>query len=155
MARENYIGRAGQLAVMSEFLLRGYNVAIPEVDVGDDVLVVNDRAERLWRVQVKTAIGVERGYGFSAPFQVPLLQLMATERTPLYYVFVLRRSDRWEFMPIAKSVVRTEHLIHDVGARMGESKILYLAFRDEEVLCSGRDWQRFRNNWSAWPIILL
>lgn len=65
MAHENYVGRAGQLAVMSEFLLRGYNVAIPEVDEGDDVLVVNDRADRLWRVQVKTAIGVARGFGLA------------------------------------------------------------------------------------------
>jgi hypothetical protein len=39
MARENYVGRAGQLAVMAEFLLRGYNVAIPEVDEGDDIFV--------------------------------------------------------------------------------------------------------------------
>ena len=46
MARENYVGRAGQLAVMSEFLLRGYNVAIPEVDEGDDVLVVRGRGVR-------------------------------------------------------------------------------------------------------------
>jgi len=29
-----YIGRAGQMAVMAEFLIRGYNVAIPEVDGG-------------------------------------------------------------------------------------------------------------------------
>lgn len=34
-----YVGRAGQMAVMSEFLVRGYNVAIPEVDVGDDIFV--------------------------------------------------------------------------------------------------------------------
>jgi len=27
------------MAVMAEFLMRGYNVAIPEVDVGDDILV--------------------------------------------------------------------------------------------------------------------
>lgn len=41
--RDLYVGRAGQLAVMAELLLRGYNVAIPEVDVGDDVFVVRDR----------------------------------------------------------------------------------------------------------------
>ncbi len=28
----NYIGKAGQLFAMSEFLMRGWNVAIPEVD---------------------------------------------------------------------------------------------------------------------------
>lgn len=37
-----FTGKAGQMAVMAEFLLRGYNVAVPEVDIGDDVLVVKD-----------------------------------------------------------------------------------------------------------------
>ena len=30
------------MAVMSEFLDRGYNVAVPEVDIGDDIFVVHD-----------------------------------------------------------------------------------------------------------------
>lgn len=34
-----YLGRAGQLAVMSEFLTRGWNVAIPEVDIDDDIFI--------------------------------------------------------------------------------------------------------------------
>ena len=37
MVGPNFVGKAGQLAVMAEFLLRGYNVAMPEVDVGDDI----------------------------------------------------------------------------------------------------------------------
>src|SRR5581483_6996935 len=97
MARESYVGRAGQLAVMSEFLLRGYNVAIPEVDEGDDVLVVRGRGVKLWRVQVKTAIGVPRNYGFSGQFQVPLPHLLAVHPSPLFYVFALRGGGRWEF----------------------------------------------------------
>ena len=39
MARSAYVGKAGQLAVMAEYLMRGYNVAMPEVDEGDDVFV--------------------------------------------------------------------------------------------------------------------
>lgn len=42
---------------MSEFLWRGYNVAIPEVDRGDDIFVVHDDDGTLHRVQVKTATG--------------------------------------------------------------------------------------------------
>jgi hypothetical protein len=37
MPGSGYVGKAGQLAVMGEFLLRGYNVAMPEVDVGDEI----------------------------------------------------------------------------------------------------------------------
>jgi hypothetical protein len=36
------MGKAGQLAVMAEFALRGYNVAMPEIDIGDDIFAVND-----------------------------------------------------------------------------------------------------------------
>ena len=44
MSRKSlYIGRAGQMAVMAEFLLRGYNVVIPEVDVGDDRAVCSSQ----------------------------------------------------------------------------------------------------------------
>ena len=47
-----YVGRAGQMAVMAEFLVRGYNVAVPEVDVGDDIFVVKDNDGEYSRVQV-------------------------------------------------------------------------------------------------------
>jgi hypothetical protein len=57
MARNSYVGKAGQLAVMAEFLLRGYNFAMPEVDDGDDVFDIKNESGELWRVQIKTAIG--------------------------------------------------------------------------------------------------
>ena len=51
--KRSHLGMAGHYAAMSEFLLRGYNVAVPAVDTGDDVFVVDDRQGALWRVQVK------------------------------------------------------------------------------------------------------
>lgn len=39
-----YLGKAGQLAAMASFLVRGWNVATPEVDVGDDLFVVEDNS---------------------------------------------------------------------------------------------------------------
>jgi len=50
-----YLGKTGHLSVMSEFLTRGWNVAIPEVDIGDDIFVVQDDNGTLRRVQVKTS----------------------------------------------------------------------------------------------------
>ena len=35
MPETQYTGKAGQLAVMGEFTLRGYNVAMPEIDKGE------------------------------------------------------------------------------------------------------------------------
>ena len=55
-----YVGKAGQLYVMSEFLMRGWNVAMPEVDTGDDIFVVEDENDTFYRVQVKTAQSIQR-----------------------------------------------------------------------------------------------
>ena len=47
-----YLGKGGELYVMSEFLARGWNVAMPQVDVGDDIFVVEDNQGIFQRVQV-------------------------------------------------------------------------------------------------------
>lgn len=60
MPGTHYTGKAGHLAVMGEFAFRGYNVAMPEIDKGDDVFVVQDRTGVMWRLQVKTAVGVDQ-----------------------------------------------------------------------------------------------
>ena len=81
-----YLGKAGQLATMSYFLLRGWNVATPEVDVGDDLFVVEDKKGIFYRVQVKTAQPVSRKIGFGAKFSVPLKQLQKEIDPEVYYV---------------------------------------------------------------------
>ena len=53
--KTSHLGRAGEFAAMSEILARGWNVAIPEVDMGSDVFVAQDDGTRLTRVQVKTS----------------------------------------------------------------------------------------------------
>ncbi len=98
MAGTSYAGKAGQLAAMAEFLLRGYNVAMPEVDVGDDIFVVHDHEGTLWRIQVKTAVGKLRDYGFSGKFAVGLEQLKTVKQPDLIYVFALRAADQWDFV---------------------------------------------------------
>src|SRR4051812_37844432 len=115
MAGPNFVGKAGHLAVMAEFLLRGYNVAMPEVDVGEDIFVVNDGVERFWRIQVKTAIGVRRGYGCSGQYQVPLAQLRHFGFSPLFYIFVLRWEGRWEFVALSQQALYHEQRHYRVG----------------------------------------
>ncbi|WP_353259823.1 group I intron-associated PD-(D/E)XK endonuclease, partial [Prochlorothrix hollandica] len=70
-----YLGQAGQAAVMAEFLVRGWNVAVPQVDVGDDLFIIRDNNGQFLRVQVKTASGQERSYGYSGQFRLPLPKL--------------------------------------------------------------------------------
>lgn len=92
--RAQYAGRAGHLAAMAELLLRGWNVAIPEVDVGDDIFVVRDATRTLKCVQVKTSLGPASGL----QFKVSLRQIQSVGLDPLAFVFVTRVASRWCFL---------------------------------------------------------
>ena len=94
-AFNHYIGKAGHLAVMVEFLMRGWNLAIPEVDTGDDIFVVQDENGTLRRVQVKTSMAKERLKGFSGQFQIPVKQLRNIRDVLVHYVLIVRNKDKW------------------------------------------------------------
>jgi hypothetical protein len=153
MAQSGYVGKAGHLAAMAEFLLRGYNVAMPEVDVGDDIFVVHDRQGRLWRIQVKTAIGKRRRYGYSGKFAVPLGQLRTLKKPDLFYVLAMPVGDRWEFVIILRETLRDLHEKAGIGHVVTDDLILNCRLTAARALCSGADLQAFRNNWDEWPVI--
>jgi hypothetical protein len=70
-----YQGASGQMAVMSEFLYRLINVAVPEVDVGDDIFVVREKDEAVTRVQVKYGRAVvQQNDSYVAQFSLPWKQ---------------------------------------------------------------------------------
>jgi hypothetical protein len=92
--KKSHLGKAGHFASMAEFLLRGYNVAIPEVDVGDDVFVVDDREGRLFRVQVKTAVLDD--WSGVVQFSLSRHQLEVVRAAELTYVFAVRQGSRLE-----------------------------------------------------------
>jgi len=154
--RNLYTGRAGQLAVMSEFLVRGYNAAIPEVDVGDDIFVVRDADGNLWRIQVKTANCNASGRDYSARFTVSLEQLEAPRTPDLTYVFATRRRERWD-----NFVLITRQRLHDVyvkhrgrGSRKKSKNVtLTFAYRAARATCLSQDFTQYLNNWTDWPPI--
>ena len=83
------------------------NVAIPEVDVGDDVFVVKGSDDTVTRVQVKAATAKAQAGGYFALFNVPLAQLSVARDTPaLVYVFAARFQNRWsDFVVIRRSTL--------------------------------------------------
>jgi hypothetical protein len=88
---------------MSELLFLGYNVAVPEVDVGDDIFVVDDSNGNLSRVQVKTAEKITKTrYGRVAQYNLSSEQLKLEKNTELYYVFVRRLQASWEFVVLSR-----------------------------------------------------
>jgi len=102
--KKTHFGRAGEFAAMSEFLLRGYNVAVPTVDVGDDAFVIDDRLSTTWRVQVKTGDGVAaiKGDAQTARYALSRTQLRAEKVTMLFFMFMLRWQDRWRYILIPR-----------------------------------------------------
>jgi hypothetical protein len=157
MRREHlYLGKGGQLAVMAEIAVRNYNVAIPEIDVGDDIFVVRDADGELWRVQVKTARATVTRDGYlRAQFSVSRRQLERPYETELYYSFVIRHADRWHaFINVPQTVLR--ETLHRLDARAGseDGKLTFtLRCTPAAVLCGRVDLQRYRDNWEPWPLL--
>jgi hypothetical protein len=152
--RDLFTGRSGQLALMSEFLVRGINVAIPEVDVGEDIVVVRDDHDILFRVQVKTANALPhaRSGHFSAQFNIPMRQLEGGSQN-LIYAFVVRRNNRWEeFVLLRRSLLfdlRTRYVIGTQDAR--GNLLLKLSFTPADITNKGLSLQPFRSRFDPWP----
>lgn len=109
---------------MSEFLLRGWNVAIPVVDVGDDVFVINDDDKATLRVQVKSA-HVTRADGtdvLKAHFTLSRTQLRADEQIELVYMFMIRDGERWRFLVIPRQRLAEIHARYVVAPQTGPGR---------------------------------
>jgi hypothetical protein len=148
-----YVGKAGQLYVMSEFLMRGWNVAMPEVDTGDDIFVVEDENDTFYRVQVKTAQAAAHANSYSAQFSVPLRQLKEYEPA-VYFIFAIRRNSIWsDMLLISQNQLYDLFKDHNVGSIVKENLILYFSFANNKVTCKKQDFTAFVNNFSDFPIV--
>lgn len=149
-----YTGRAGHLAAMAEFLLRGWNTAIPEVDVGDDIFVVRDSDGNLRRVQVKTAKAKRTRFGYNVVFNTSLTQLRTPITPDVTYVLAVRLEDRWDaFIVINRETLDEEHSLNGIGSERGDRLTLPMSFKNGRILCGKRDFTSYREDWSRFPSI--
>lgn len=148
-----YVGRAGQMAVMAEFLVRGYNVAVPEVDIGDDIFVVRDRDGEYSRIQVKSALATRTTGGYSARYALKFTQLQSPTSPETWFVFANRFADRWDsFLVISRPELSNLYLQNSFGSLNRNNMLsLYLSYAGPLVICSGQGFSQFLNNWRAWP----
>ena len=151
-----YLGKAGQLAVMSYFLIRGWNVATPEVDVGDDLFVIEDKKGIFYRVQVKTSQAVERkDNSYSVRFNLPLRQLVNAIDPEIYYVFAVCRNNEWaEKIIISREILFEHYKKSAIGTVYKENIVLYFSFRDGKAFCSDVDMTEFINDFENFPTIV-
>jgi hypothetical protein len=173
-SRQNaYIGKAGQLAVMAELALLGYNVALPEIDKGDDVFVVNDETGELWRLQVKGATPQSRSGSYQVVIDENQIRTMPEgEKPDLYFVFALRRTDekRWRFvvMPrqeldkyIVDRAASGKHkgrfgTLRKEGSKYRRTLTITFSSRKKtlgQVRCSYEPWERHMEAWEEWPYL--
>jgi hypothetical protein len=154
-----YTGRSGQLAVMAELLARGCNVAIPEIDVGEDLFAFQDGQRAVDRIQVKAANGktLKEPGSYAADVSVPLTQLRALDDPELYYVFPVRLDDLWtDFVIVIRPDLNALHENKGVGYENRKAGELQLHFTFGPVAalsCSGEDLQLFRNAWERLPVL--
>ena len=156
MATTQHVGKAGQFAVMGELALRGYNVAIPEIDTGDDVFAFDDGRGVLWRVQVKaatpTAQKTSRRYQFRCGESA-----IATPVVPdLTFVLALRDPPGWRFLVLARNLLRNYVVAHGLGSlsTAGDYRQLSVTLHDDgRAVCSGVDLSHHVEDFAVWPPI--
>lgn len=156
MSKKNnlYLGKAGQLSAMASFLARGWNVATPEVDVGDDLFVIEDKKGIFFRVQVKTSKAIERANGFSARFNVPLNQLLSSIDPEIYYVFVVFKENESHCKLVIRRDLLSVIFQDNIKGTFNEGNIvLYVSFQGDKVMCLDTEFTNYLNNFDDFPII--
>jgi hypothetical protein len=141
---------------MSEFLLRGYNVATPEVDVGDDVYVVQDDSGKLWKIQVKTATANPTKKGYSAQVKMPLKQLRLVRDPEIRYIVAIRERKDWQpYIIIGRPDLYALYKQERIGSRAGAYVMFRFSFDESnQKLHLGKiDLTDNLNNWKEWPLI--
>ncbi|NJK33388.1 MAG: hypothetical protein HC927_13855 [Deltaproteobacteria bacterium] len=104
--KKTHFGRAGEFFAMSEVLLRGWNVAVPVVDVGDDVLIIDDNDKTTLRVQVKSS---RVNKDDKVQFTLSRKQLRSDHPVELVYMLMLREAERWRFLVIPRQDLWERH----------------------------------------------
>ena len=165
-----YTGMSGQFAAMSEFLWRGYNVAIPAVDVGEDIFVVEAGQGVLRRVQVKTAgTGVLVRGVKTVQFNLSRAQLnLQSGGSDLFFMLLARWDDvdpkvPWRFL-LLRSQELNELRVSPRPRRPGrapladgdatkDSLVMNVRFSAADAVAWGHSLVEFLDKWSKdWPV---
>ena len=153
MPTSQYTGKAGHLAVMGEYCLRGYNVGMPEIDKGDDVFVVNDGSGAMWRLQVKTANPRKQKTSLSFAYRVKEHSIQTAQTPELHFIFVMRIKNQWRFLVMDRSVLRN-YVRSGLGTPTGDFRQITIVFHDDgRVIASDTELRHHLEDWAAWPVL--
>ena len=97
----NYIGRAGEYAVMSELLFWGFNVSLMAVDEGIDVIATKDN--KYFHIQVKTTGGSNDKGAFS--FGIERKKFERNNSAHTFYILVMRDGSATRYVVLPSSEI--------------------------------------------------
>lgn len=169
-----YTGMSGQFFAMSKFLWRGYNVAVPAIDVGEDVFVVEATTDAnrgmLRRVQVKTAgIGTIQNGKKVVQFNLSRAQLNTfPSHGELYYMFITRWDDMnpamdWRFILISRAELNEIRIKRSMSHKRGRKPkdddksqdqiTMKIEFSEQDAQAWGQSLRNYLDRWSSeWDI---
>jgi len=141
-----YIGKAGEHAVLSELLFRGYNAALMSVDVGVDIVATKDN--ETFNIQIKTRNISKKHDAFYFNLRIASFERHNAGRT--FYIFILRENNKLDYLilplhQVEKSI--EEEFIHIVGN--GKLYRITIKKRDGKVYLGRRenDVSYYMNHW--------
>ena len=139
---------------MGEFCLRGYNAAMPEIDKGDDVFVVNDQTGSMWRLQVKTSLGSKKPNSRYYTFRIRENAIQNPQTPDLHFAFTMRWDEQWYFLLMDRAVLRTYVRNNNMGTPAGDYRQFTFVYgNDDTLVCSGVDISNHMNDWATWPTL--
>lgn len=109
-----YIGKAGEHAVLSELLFRGYNASLMSVDVGIDIIAAKNN--EIFNIQVKTRNISKKHDAYFFNLRIISFERHNAGRT--FYIFILKGKKKLNYLilplhEIEKSI--DQEFIHVVG----------------------------------------
>lgn len=154
-----YTGLAGELSVRSEFVLLGWNVAVPEIDTGTDTFVIDDENDKSERVQVKTTFIKNSARGWSCGVNFKRSKLRPGLYDVDYAIFALRDKEKNEWK--AHVVFKIDDLYstvkeagYDIFKNDNNLRIpIRYSIKDNAHYIKSVDISSKIDDWSHWPKI--
>ena len=151
----SYTGKAGELAVMAELAWRGYNVAMPEIDEGDDIFSLHPGTGQLKRIQVKTADPTTEGHIARYQFRIKKTAITTPIDPDRNFVVALRSGSNWRYLIIERTVLNDLSNRGKLGAQAGDYLTIFITEDTQNQTLKGpfdEDWKHHLGKWDqVWP----
>jgi len=148
MSKMAKIGKSGELLVAGELLSQGYDVFIPLVDAGIDL--VAKVGKKFVQIQVKQSKLYQRGGKFTHYWQSLRKKTFDNNKGKnIFYVFVLKRGTETNFLIVPSLWIEENSSKFDLD-KNERYQLYFSPIKDgeiREVRKSGLDMTKFLNKW--------